>query len=44
MGRPPSIVEDYLEWQGRLERYQTSETSLDVFCLQEGISRSSFFR
>ena len=44
MGRPPSIIEDYREWQRRLERYQTSEASLDVFCLQEGISRSTFFR
>jgi transposase len=25
MGRPPSMVEDYREWQRRLERYQTSE-------------------
>ena len=44
MGRPPSMVEDYREWQRRLERYQTSEASLDVFCLQEGVSRSSFYR
>ena len=44
MGRPPSIVEDYHEWQRRLERHQSSEASLDVFCLQEGISRSTFFR
>jgi hypothetical protein len=44
MGRPPSIVEDYREWQCRLERYQTSKASLDVFCLQEGVSRSTFFR
>ena len=41
MGRRPSIVEDYREWQCRLERYQTSEASLDVFCLQEGVSRST---
>ena len=44
MGRPPSIVEDYREWQRRLERYQAHEVNLDVFCLQEGISRSTFFR
>jgi len=44
MGRPPSVVEDYREWQRRLERYQTSEASLDVFCLQEGVSRSTFYR
>jgi hypothetical protein len=44
MGRPPSPVEDYREWQGRLERFQTSEVSLDLFCLQEGVSRSTFYR
>ena len=44
MGRPPSVVEDYHEWERRLERYQTSEASLDVFCLQEGVSRSTFYR
>ena len=44
MGRPPSIIEDYREWQRRLERYQTHEVNLDVFCLQEGVSRSTFFR
>jgi len=44
MGRPPSMVEDYREWQLRLERFQTSESGLDVFCLQEGVSRSTFYR
>jgi len=44
MGRPPSVVEDYRDWERRLERYQTSEISLDVFCLQEGVSRSTFYR
>jgi hypothetical protein len=38
------MVEDFREWQRRLERFQTSETSLDVFCLQEGVSRSTFYR
>jgi hypothetical protein len=44
MGRPPSIVEDYREWERRLERYQSNEMDLDVFCLQEGVSRSTFYR
>src|SRR3989304_2677050 len=44
MGRPPSVVEDYHEWERRLERYQTREASLGVFCLQEGVSRSTFYR
>ena len=39
-----SIVEDYREWERRLERYQTHEVNLDVFCLQEGVSRSTFYR
>ena len=44
MGRPPSVVEDYREWERRLERYQAHEVNLDVFCLQEGVSRSTFYR
>ena len=44
MGRPRSAVEDYREWQSRLERYQTCEVNLDLFCLQEGVSRSTFYR
>ncbi len=44
MGRPPSVVEDYREWERRLERYQADEAALDVFCLQEGVSRSTFYR
>ena len=44
MGRPPSVVEDYREWGRRLERYQTHAVNLDVFCLQEGVSRSTFYR
>jgi hypothetical protein len=27
-----------------LERYQAHEVNLDVFCLQEGVSRSTFYR
>ena len=44
MGRPPSDLEDYRQWQQRLERYQATELSLDVFCLAEGVSRSTFYR
>ena len=44
MGRPPSRVQDYLEWQNRLERFGTSDWDVGVFCLQEGVSRSSFYR
>ena len=44
MGRPPSAVVEYHQWKGRLERYQTSSESLNMFCLQEGVSRSTFYR
>ena len=44
MGRPPSDLEDYRQWRQRLKRYQTTEMNLDVFCLQEGVSRSTFYR
>jgi hypothetical protein len=44
MGRPPSAVAEYHEWKSRLEKFQTSEESLDMFCLQEGVSRSTFYR
>ena len=44
MGRPPSELDDYLDWQERLESYRASGLEVDVFCLQEGISRSTFYR
>jgi transposase-like protein len=44
MGRPPSDLDDYLDWQERLESYKASGLSVDVFCLQEGVSRSTFHR
>ena len=44
MGRPPSDVGDYVEWQGRLERFRVSELDLNLFCLREGVSRSTFYR
>jgi hypothetical protein len=44
MGRPASDLEDYLDWQERLEKYETSGMEVDVFCLQEGISRSTLYR
>ncbi len=39
MGRPPSDLDDYLDWQERLESYKASGLEVDVFCLQEGVSR-----
>ena len=44
MGRPPSGLEDYLGWQARLESFQSSDLDIGVFCLQEGVSRSTFYR
>ena len=44
MGRPASDLDDYLDWQERLENYKASDLEVDVFCLQEGVSRSTFYR
>jgi hypothetical protein len=44
MGRPPSDLDDYLEWQQRLENQKESGLSIDDFCLQERISKSTYYR
>ena len=44
MGRPPSDLDDFLEWQQRLENQKESGLSIELFCLQERISKSTFFR
>ena len=44
MGRPPSDLDEYLDWQERLESFKASGLTLDVFCLKEGVSRSTFYR
>ena len=44
MSRPPSDLDEYLDWQVRLESFEASGLSVDVFCLQEGVSRSTFYR
>ncbi len=44
MGRPPSDVDDYLEWQERLENYKASGLEVSVFCLQEGFSSTTFYK
>ena len=44
MGRPTSDLDDYLDWQERLESYKESGLEVDVFCLKEGVSRSTFYR
>jgi transposase-like protein len=44
MGRPPSDLDDYLDWQQRLESQKTSGLNIDDFCTREQISRSTFYR
>ena len=44
MGRQPSGLDDYLDWQERLENYKASGLEVDVFCLQEGVSRTTFYK
>ena len=44
MGRPPSNLDDYLDWQERFESYRASGLSIDEFCLREGVSRSTYYR
>ncbi len=44
MGRPASDLDDYLDWQERLENYKASDLEVDVFCLQEGVSRTTFYK
>ena len=44
MGRPPSELDEYLDWQERLESFKASGLEVDVFCLKEGVSRSTFYR
>ena len=44
MGRPPSDLDDFREWQLRLESYKKSDLDVGLFCLQQGVSRSSFYR
>ncbi len=44
MGRPDIDLDDYLDWQERLESFKASGLEIDVFCLKEGVSRSTFYR
>ena len=44
MGRPPSDLDDYLDWQERLENYKASGLEVAVFCLQEGVSPTTFYK
>ena len=44
MARPPADLDDYLDWQERLESFRAGGLSIDEFCLQEGVSRSTYYR
>ncbi len=44
MGRPPSDLNDYLDWQQKLQQFKESGLTVEVFCQQEGVSRSTFHR
>ncbi len=44
MARPRSDLDDYLDWQERLKSFEASDLEIEVFCLQEGVSKSTFFR
>ena len=44
MGRPPADLDDYLDWQARLESFKASDLSVGEFCLQQGVSRSTYYR
>jgi len=44
VGRPPAGLDEYLDWKQRLESHKASGLSLDVFCLQEGVSKSTYYR
>ena len=44
MGRPPGGLEDYQNWQERMESYEESGLSVEEFCQQEEISRTTFYR
>ena len=47
MGKPGRLgpdLDDYLDWQERLENYKASNLSVEKFCVEEGVSRSTFYR
>jgi hypothetical protein len=43
-GRPPASLDEWLDWKQRFESQKASGLSVDVYCLQEGVNRSSFYR
>ena len=43
-GRPSPGLDDYLYWQERLANREASSLSIDEFCADEGVSRTTFYR
>ena len=43
-GRPSPGLDDFLYWQERLANREASGLSIDEFCADEDISRSTFYR
>ena len=43
-GRPGHGLDDYLYWQERLSNLKASGLSIDEFCADEDISRSTYYR
>ena len=43
-GRPTPGLDEYLYWQERLANREASDLSIDEFCADEQISRSTFYR
>ena len=42
MERPLSGRDEFCEWQERLKRFEASGLSIDAFCRQEDVGRSTF--
>ena len=42
MERPQSNRDEFGEWQERLKRFEASGLSIDAFCRQEDVGRSTF--
>jgi len=43
-GRPSSSLDEFVYWQERIKNREASGISIDEFCADEDIARSTFFR
>ena len=44
LGKPSPGLDDYLYWQERLANREASGLSIDEFCSDEDVSKSTFYR